>query len=160
MDTVNYEMIKQINRDMISNQTRLQDENKKMHDRNKSLIEKIEKLSKNENLKYLNFKVIGIAVAVGLIVGFSSGGLVFSNFSKSHNNTIQYDFYKKLTEEEFKKQKFDIYQNNEFACKINGKRFEANDVINGWMFRKTVPSWKKLIFTDPAETKSFSVDLK
>ena len=159
MDTVNYEMIKQINRDMISNQTRLQDENKKMHDRNKSLIEKIEKLSKNENLKYLNFKVIGIAVAVGLLLGFTSGGLVFSNFSKSHN-TIQYDFYKKLSEEEFKKQKFDIYQNNEFACKINGKRFEANDVINGWMFRKTVPSWKKLIFTDPAETKSFAVDLK
>ena len=124
------------------------------------ITNRLEDLSKNENLKYLNFKVIGIAVAVGLIVGFSSGGLVFSNFSKSHNNTIQYDFYKKLTEEEFKKQKFDIYQNNEFACRVNGKRFEANDVINGWMFRKTVPSWGKLIFTDPAETKSFTVDLK
>ena len=124
------------------------------------ITNRLEDLSKNENLKYLNFKVIGIAVAVGLIVGFSSGGLVFSNFSKSHNNTIQYDFYKKLTEEEFKKQKFDIYPDNEFACRINGKRFVANDVINGWMFRKTVPSWKKLIFTDVKETKSFSVDLK
>ena len=125
------------------------------------ITNRLEDLSKNENLKYLNFKVIGIAVAVGLLLGFTSGGLVFSNFSKSHNtNTIQYDFYKKLSEEEFKKQKFDIYQNNEFACRINGKRFIANDVINGWMFRKTVPSWGKLIFTDPAETKSFSVDLK
>ena len=71
-----------------------------------------------------------------------------------------YDFNKKLTEEEFKKQKFDIYKNNEFACRINGRRFKANDIINGWMFRKTVPSWKKLIFTDPAETKSFAVNME
>ena len=153
MDTINYEMIKQINRDMISNQTRLQDENLKIHNRNKSLIEKIEKLSKNENLKYLNFKVIAIAVAIGLIIGLLSGVLI-AKYSKN------YDFQEKLTEKEFKKQKFDIYPDNEFACRINGKRFVANDVINGWMFRKTVPSWKKLIFTDVAETKSFSVDLK
>ena len=121
MDTINYEMIKQINRDVIKTQESISRENEKIYDQNEQLIDRIEDLSKNENLKYLNFKVIGIAVAVGLLLGFTSGGLVFSNFSKSHNNTIQYDFYKKLSEEEFKKQKFDIYQNNEFACKINGK---------------------------------------
>ena len=117
------------------------------------ITNRLEDLSKNENLKYLNFKVIGIAVAIGLIIGLLSGVLL-AKYSKT------YDFQEKLTEKEFKKQKFDIYPDNEFACRINGKRFVANDVINGWMFRKTVPSWKKLIFTDVKETKSFSVDLK
>ena len=161
MDTVNYEMIKQINRDVIKTQESISRENEKIYDQNEQLIDRLEDLSKNENLKYLNFKVIGIAVAVGLLLGFTSGGLVFSNFSKSHNtNTIQYDFYKKLSEEEFKKQKFHIFPNDKLACKINGKLFFTNDIINGWMFKKTVPSRKKLIFHNLAETEGFSVDIK
>ena len=128
-------------------------DNQQIHAANEQIVDRLEDLARNENLKYLNFKVIGIAVAVGLVIGLLSGVLI-AKYSKT------YDFQEKLTEKEFKKQKFDIYPDNEFACRINGKRFIANDVINGWMFRKTVPSWKKLIFTDPAETKSFTVDLK
>ena len=142
-------------------------------------VKKEEKKPKSGN-KIVKYMLYGLGGFLGLIVLWFVYAFAFAPAKdnslsaavqkvkpqqKTKNKQVKkeekkpYDFTKKLTEKEFKKQKFDIYPNNEFACRVNGKRFEANDIINGWMFRKTVPSWKKLIFTDPAETKSFSVDM-
>lgn len=66
MDSVNYEIIKQVNRDII-----------KAQNKEELLLDRLEKLSNSAKIKYLNFKVIGIAsllfFLIGGIIGYSLG---------------------------------------------------------------------------------------
>ena len=65
MDTVNYEIVKQINRELLNTQ----EQNVQIHKRNKEILEKLDELNN------LNFKFIGIALGAGLLLGvlFVSG---------------------------------------------------------------------------------------
>ena len=74
MEIVNYNLLKEVNTSLVESEAKIE-----------ILTDRLEDLARNENLKYLNFKVIGIAVAVGLIVGFTTGGLVFKNNSSNNN---------------------------------------------------------------------------
>ena len=69
MDTVNYEMVKQINKELIATQEQTNSENANIYNRNKKLIKRLEELSNNANIKYLNFKMIGGSLAIGLLLG-------------------------------------------------------------------------------------------
>lgn len=56
METVNYKLISSVNREILEAQAK-----------NEELINKFEKLSINKTLKYINFKVVGGAFALGIL---------------------------------------------------------------------------------------------
>ena len=72
MDTVNYEMVKQVNKELLSTQEQINRENSHIYKRNKEIVDRLEDLSNNANIKYLNFKVIGGALGIGLLLGVLS----------------------------------------------------------------------------------------
>ncbi len=74
MDTVNYEMVKQVNKELLSTQEQINRENSHIYKRNKEIVDRLEDLSNNANIKYLNFKVIGGALSIGLLLGMLSIG--------------------------------------------------------------------------------------
>lgn len=78
MDTVNYEMVKQVNKELLSTQEQINRENSHIYKRNKEIVDRLEDLSNNANIKYLNFKVIGGALGIGLLLGaLSMGGYTY-----------------------------------------------------------------------------------
>lgn len=58
METVNYKLISSVNREILEAQAT-----------SEKLVGRLEKLSTNSNIKYLNFKVIGGALGIGLLLG-------------------------------------------------------------------------------------------
>ena len=78
MDTVNYEMVKQVNKELLSTQEQINRENSHIYKRNKEIVDRLEDLSNNANIKYLNFKVIGGALGIGLLLGaLAMGGYTY-----------------------------------------------------------------------------------
>ena len=63
MDTVNYEIVKQINRELLNTQEQLNRENVQIHKQNKEILEKLDELNN------LNFKFISIALVTGILLG-------------------------------------------------------------------------------------------
>jgi len=79
MDTVNYEIIKNINRDIIKSQQT-----------QKYILDDLKKISNNSNLKYLNFKVIGSSLAAGLLLGaLSMSGFAYYKIKSMPVNTVE-----------------------------------------------------------------------
>ena len=74
METVNYKLLSDINKEILEAQA---NQEKITYD--------LKKISNNSNLKYLNFKVIGISALIGLVVGASAvSGYAYYKI-KTHN---------------------------------------------------------------------------
>lgn len=66
---------------------------------------------------------------------------------------VGYDFNAVLSEDVFKKQKFDIYVDDPRKVRINGKNFVSGESVNGFKFIRTVNSGK-ILFMNEADGKS------
>jgi len=94
MDTVNYEIIKQINKDMLSTQAK-QDQ---VTRQNEKIIKMMQSSAKNINLRY-SIKYIIISAIVAFIIGASSvGGYAYYVYNHSaldlflRKNHIKYKY--------------------------------------------------------------------
>jgi len=140
---------------------------KETQNQNIKILKRLEKISNNANIKYLNFKVIGGSLLIGIIIGIAIGmGMTIAYVHPlQQNNSVvvkkevapSYDFNKPISIAELKKQKFELLGVHQI--KMNGKLFKSNDFINGYKFIKAT-STGRILFLPFADKKPFWVITK
>ncbi len=161
METVNYKLIHSVNREIIEAQAK-----------SEKLVDRLEKLSTNSNLKYLNFKVIGGALGIGLLLGaVAVGGYSYYRVHQAEDSAFKINkqlvvnlvnnFTKIKTKSEMLKYTYaPVGTNITNSIKINNFVFKRLDIVNGWVFQRAQPLFHKAFFTNAKNGNLVVVNLK